>query len=119
MSGLVGWTAIRPMCSVFSRPISFHVNPPSVDLYTPRPGSTELRVLASPVPTQTCIVSDGAIAMAPIDDTASCSNTGVYEMPSFVVFQTPPPAAPTKKVCDGPGIPTMDVTRPSKTAGPI
>jgi len=36
----------------------------------------------------------------------------------LVVFQIPPPAAATKKVLDGLGMPTMSATRPSKFAGP-
>jgi hypothetical protein len=35
-----------------------------------------------------------------------------------VVFQMPPPAAATKNVLDGAGIPTTSATRPSKLAGP-
>src|SRR5919197_976585 len=39
-------------------------------------------------------------------------------MPAFVVFQMPPPAAATKNVFDGLGMPTISATRPSKLAGP-
>jgi hypothetical protein len=32
MLGFVGWTTMRPIACVFSRPINFQVMPPSVDL---------------------------------------------------------------------------------------
>src|SRR5688572_16749658 len=83
----------------------------------PQPGSIVLRELGSPVPSHTCMVSDGEIAMAPVDAHGYESNVGRKVMPPFVVFHTPPAAAETKNVAD-PGIPSMSVTRPSKLAGP-
>src|SRR5690348_17701678 len=77
-----------------------------------------LREFCSPVPAQTCIVSEGAMARAPIETTGSSSKTGRKVVPALVVFQIPPPAAATKKVLDGLGMPTMSATRPSKFAGP-
>src|ERR1043165_9411582 len=61
----------------------------------PSPIDTELRVHASPVPTQ--IVSGwlGSIVIAPIDCTACLSNTGLNVVPPSCDFQTPPDAAPT------------------------
>src|ERR1041385_7348663 len=118
MFGFVGCTTMRPMCWVFSRPIFFQVRPPSVLLKMPQPGSMVLREFCSPVPAQTCIVSDGAIASDPIATQRSRSNTGRNVVPLFVVFQMPPPAAATKNVFDGLGMPAMSAVRPSKFAGP-
>src|SRR5687767_2076315 len=105
------------MCCVFSRPIARQVKPPSVLLYMPQPGSMELREFGSPVPSQTCMVSEGAIAIAPVEAQGYVSNVGRNVMPPLVVFQTPPAAADTKNVAD-PGMASMSVTRPSKLAGP-
>src|SRR6185437_11997023 len=51
------------------------------------------REFCSPVPAQTCIVSDGAMARAPIETTGSLSKRGRKVTPALVVFQIPPPAA--------------------------
>jgi hypothetical protein len=48
----------------------------------------------SPVPTQTTLLSDGAIAIAPIDCAGCSSKTGFQWTPASVDFQTPPEAAP-------------------------
>src|SRR3954467_1979872 len=101
MFGFVGCTAMRPMACVFSRPIDFHVMPPSVDLKTPPPGEIVLREFGSPVPAHTCIVSLGAIANIPIEMTRWLSNTGRHVVPLFVDFHNPPPAAAAKNVFDG------------------
>src|SRR5687767_14630809 len=77
-----------------------------------------LRELGSPVPSQTCCVSDGAIAKAPVAATGYESNTGRNVTPPLVVFQMPPAAAATKNVFDGLGIAAMSEVRPSKFAGP-
>src|SRR5256885_11836454 len=103
---------MRPMRSVFSSPIAFHVMPPSADLKTPPPGSLGYLRLGSPVPAHTTCVSEGAIARTPIDATRLSSNTGRHVTPLFIVFQMPPAAAPTKRVLDGPGIPTTSERRP-------
>src|SRR5688500_19000109 len=64
---LVGCTTMRPMCCDLSRPIGFQVMPPSVLLNMPHPGSIELREFGSPVPRYTTFVSDGAMAIAPVE----------------------------------------------------
>ncbi len=66
--GSRGCTCSRPICSVSARPSDIHVLPPSVLLKTPHPGEIELREFCSPVPTYTVLVSDGAMAMSPIDE---------------------------------------------------
>src|SRR5712664_2131917 len=74
------------------------VFPPSSDLYAPSPHDELWRLFGSPDPTHTTDGSDGAIAMSPIVDTASLSNTGVHVVPLLVVFHTPPDATPTKTI---------------------
>src|SRR5260370_2262805 len=83
------------MWRVASSPIFFQVFPPSSDLYAPSPQEELCRLLGSPVPTHTTDQSDGAIAMSPIVDTLSFSNTRSHVVPLFVVFHTPPAAVPT------------------------
>src|SRR6266566_2525229 len=92
MLGLVGCTTMRPIAPDFSSPTRFHVSPPSVDLKMPQPGEIVLRESSSPVPAQTCVVSDGAIATSPIDTHFSLSKTGRKVVPALVVFQMPPAA---------------------------
>src|SRR2546428_7277700 len=118
MLGLVGCTTMRPMAPLFSRPISFQVSPPSVDLKMPQPGEMVLRESSSPVPAQTCEVSLGAMASSPIETQRWLSKTGRKVVPAFVVFQIPPAAAATKNVFEGLGIPTTLETRPPMLAGP-
>src|SRR5260370_22679103 len=83
------------MCRVASSPIFFQVFPPSSDLYAPSPQEELCRLFGSPVPTHTTDGSDGAIAVSPIVDTLSLSNTGSHVAPLLVVFQTPPEPVPT------------------------
>src|SRR6267154_4831421 len=64
----------------------------------PSPTETLFRVQDSPVPTQTVFGAWGSIAMAPIDCTGCLSKTGLYVVPPFTDFQTPPLAAPTYTV---------------------
>src|SRR6266404_7723489 len=64
----------------------------------PSPTETLFRVQDSPVPTQTVFGACGSMAMAPIDCTGCLSNTGLYVVPPFTDFQTPPLAAPTYTV---------------------
>src|SRR4051812_14916668 len=109
---------MRPICCVFSRPISVHVAPPFSDLYTPAPGSIVLRELGSPVPAHTVFVSDGAMASMPIEMMFLSSKIGRQVTPLFVLFQMPPPAAATKRVLEGPGMPTTSESRPWKLPGP-
>src|SRR5882762_9731382 len=61
-----GFTRILAMCSLSFRPILVQFSPPSVDLYTPSPTDTLLRVHGSPVPTQTVFGCEGSMATAPI-----------------------------------------------------
>jgi hypothetical protein len=70
------------------------VLPASVDLYTPFPMETLLRMKLSPVPTQTTLGSEGAMARAPIDCAGWSSKIGFQCTPPSVDFQTPPEAAP-------------------------
>src|SRR5262245_20256537 len=118
MLGSLGLTTMRPMAPLFSSPVRFQVSPPSVDLKIPQPGEIVLRESSSPVPAQTCAVSDGAIANSPMDTQRSPSNTGRNVVPAFVVFQMPPAAAATKNVRDGLGMPATLDTRPPMFAGP-
>src|SRR5437867_6296864 len=119
MLGLVGCTTMRPIAPDFSRPVRFHVRPPSVDLKMPQPGEIVLRESSSPVPAHTCIVSDGAMASSPIATHFSLSNTGRNVVPALVVFQIPPAAAATKNVFEGLGMPVTLDTRPPMFAGPM
>src|ERR1022692_3459257 len=94
----VGFTRIFAICSLSFSPTFVQFSPPSIDLYTPSPTDTLLRVHASPLPTQTIFEFEGSIATAPIDCTSSRSNTGLYVVPPFTDFHTPPLAAPTNTV---------------------
>src|ERR1700722_1345592 len=94
----VGSIKILAMCSLSFRPTLIQFSPPSVDLYTPSPTDTLLRTHDSPVPTQTVFVLEGSIATAPIDCTSSRSNPGLYVVPPFTDFHTPPLADPTNTV---------------------
>src|SRR6185369_10718577 len=84
----------------------------------PAPGSMVFLELGSPVPAQTVCVSDGAMASTPIEMMFLSSNTGRHVTPLLVLFQMPPPAAATKSVLDGPGMPTTSESRPMKLPGP-
>src|SRR5712671_234630 len=64
----------------------------------PSPTETLFRVQDSPVPTHTVFGACGSMAIAPIDCTGCLSNTGLYVVPPFTDFQTPPLAAPTYTV---------------------
>src|SRR6266581_6984165 len=110
---------MRPMWCVASSPIFFQVFPPSSDLYAPSPQDELCRLLGSPVPTHTTEGSDGAIAMSPIVDTLSLSNTGSQVVPLFVVFHTPPDAVPTYTMLGLLSTTAKSSMRPPITAGPI
>src|SRR5258708_37573347 len=84
----------------------------------PAPGSMVLREFGSPVPAHTVFVSDGAMASMPMEMMFLSSNTGRHVTPLLVLFQMPPPAAATKRVFDGPGIPTTSDRRRMNVAGP-
>src|SRR5437879_11660139 len=117
MIGLVGCTTMRPMAPVFSRPASFQVSPPSLDLKMPQPGEIVLREASSPVPAHRCGGWLGAIGSSPIEMQGWLSNTGWNDVPALVVFQIPPAAPATKNVFEGLGIPTTLDTRPPMLAG--
>src|SRR5438046_9543545 len=85
MFGLVGCTTMRPMAPVFSRPASFQVSPPSVDLKMPQPGEIVLRESSSPVPEQTCVVSLGAIASSHVGMQRWLAHRGQIEVPVLSV----------------------------------
>ena len=52
-------------------------------------------MLASPVPIQTTLLAEGAIATSPIDVDGPCSKTGRHAVASLSVFQSPPDAVAT------------------------
>src|SRR5579863_9189937 len=85
----------------------------------PSPQEELCRLLGSPVPTHTTAGSDGAIAMSPIVDTPSLSNTGSHVVPLFVVFHTPPDAVPTYTMFGLFSTTPKSSIRPPITAGPI
>ena len=80
-----------PIWKVLSRPIFCHVLPASVLLYAPSPYPTELRGLASPVPTQTMLGFDLAIATSPMATVDCLSNRMSKVVPLLTVFNRPPP----------------------------
>src|ERR1044071_8460614 len=95
-----------------------HVEPESVDLYTPSPMRSASRMAhASPVPAQTIEGFDGATASAPIACTFIESKTGRNVAPLSTDFQTPPDAAPTYHTRRSPGTPVIAAMRPP-SAGP-
>src|SRR4051812_43528396 len=76
------------------------------------------REFGSPVPAQIVFVSVGAMASMPMAMMFLSSKIGRQVVPLFVLFQMPPPAAATKSVFDGPGMPTTSERRPWKLPGP-
>src|SRR5512147_821407 len=98
MSEFLGFTLILPTVKVFSRPVRFHVFPPSVVLKTPQPALELLKIFASPVPTHTTSGLLGSIARSPIEAVGIPSKTGSKVVPSFTDFHTPPVADPTQIV---------------------
>src|ERR1035437_3939857 len=85
-------------------------------MYKPLPIDTVLRMLLSPVPTNTVLVLVGSIAIAPMD-WQYLSNSDLKEAPALVVFQTPPPAVPTYIVLPS-SVPVKAVMRPLIVPGP-
>src|SRR6266581_3654204 len=86
----------------------------------PSPTDVELRVHASPVPTQTVFRFFGSIAIAPIDCTGCLSKTGLYVVPAFCDFHTPPLAAPMYIVRRCPShAPSIAAMRPLIVAEPM
>src|SRR6267143_2004715 len=120
MSGLCGSMAMSlTPGSLFIFKTCDQVFPPSADLYAPSPHDELWRLFGSPVPTHTTEGSDGAIAISPMVDTASLSNTGVHVVPLLVVFHTPPAATPTKTRFGLLSTTAKSSIRPPITAGPI
>ena len=58
------------------------------------------------------------MASIPMEITRLSSKVGRQVMPLLVLFQIPPPAAATKTVLEGLGMPTTSERRPMKLAGP-
>ncbi len=58
------------------------------------------------------------MAMSPMVDTPSFSKTGSQVVPLFVVFHTPPEAAPTYTMFGLPSTTAKSSMRPPMTAGP-
>src|SRR2546430_11945394 len=86
----------------------------------PSPTEVELRVQASPVPTQMVFGLLGSMVMAPIDCTFSLSNTGLNRVPPSSDFHTPPEAAPTKTMVLPPSLRAATAaTRPDIAAEPM
>src|SRR5207247_5583238 len=94
-SGFAGSTTMRDIFPTSPSPANLQVLPASGEKNTPRPSTTSLRGLPSPVPTQTRFGLDGASAMAPTDAVGWSLKTASQELPPSVVFQTPPAPAPT------------------------
>ena len=81
---------MRAMTLLPSSPARVQVEPPSAERYTPLPQLELFRSFASPVPTHTTLASEGAMATAPIEATASFSKIPENVPPLSVVFMTPP-----------------------------
>src|SRR6266404_4293717 len=62
--------------------------------------------------------SEGATAIAPMDDMSCLSKSGVQFAPPSSVFQTPPATAPKYQVSGSPGTPSIASARPPRN-GPI
>src|SRR6266404_9605971 len=58
--------------------------------------------------------SEGATAIAPMDDMSCLSKSGVQFAPPSVVFQTPPATAPKYHVSGSPGTPSIASARPPR-----
>jgi len=75
--------------------IDFHVLPASSERYIPSPKEIFPRMSHSPVPTYSIEGSEGAIAIAPIDDAVNVvSEIENHDSPASSVFHMPPPVAP-------------------------
>src|SRR5205809_8067406 len=96
MFGSLGSMRIALVECVSRRPAYCHVLPASVDLKSPSPGITVLRMSASPVPTYRILGLEGATAIAPmlaLGPDSLPSEMFSHSAPS-VLFQTPPPTVP-------------------------
>src|SRR4029077_3290032 len=58
--------------------------------------------------------SEGATAIAPMDEMSCLSKSGVQFAPPSSVFQTPPATAPKYQVLGSPGTPAMAKARPPR-----
>src|SRR5438132_4512893 len=58
--------------------------------------------------------SEGATAIAPIDEISCVAKSGVQFAPPSTVFQTPPATAPKYQVFGSPGTPSMARARPPR-----
>src|SRR6266404_7949710 len=58
--------------------------------------------------------SEGATAIAPMDDMSCLSKSGVQFAPPSSVFQTPPATAPKYQVFGSPGTPSIARARPPR-----
>src|SRR5690348_4501583 len=85
----------------------------------PSPQEELWRLLGSPLPTHTTDGSEGAIAISPMVETPSLSNTGSQVVPLFTVFHTPPEAVPTYTIFGLLSTTAKSSIRPPITAGPI
>src|SRR5437870_5697225 len=86
----------------------------------PSPIEALLRVQASPLPTQTVFGFFGSMVTAPIDCTGCLSKTGLYVVPPFCDFHTPPLAAPMYTVRRDPSqTPSIAAMRPLIAAEPM
>src|SRR6266702_5600222 len=93
--GSNGSITMRVICPTSPKPMNCQLRPASGDMNTPRPSTTSLRGLPSPVPTHTTLGFEGAMATAPLDAVGWSLNTASQESPPSVVFHAPPAAAPT------------------------
>ena len=75
-------------------PVRSQSAPPSTVLYTPTPSYEDPSPAYSPVAAYTVFRSLGAMARAPIDIASSRLIVAYHDEPAFVVFHTPPSAAP-------------------------
>src|SRR5437899_4748136 len=60
------------------------------------------------------LCSEGATAIAPIDEISCLSKSGVQFAPPSTVFQTPPATAPKYQVLGSPGTPSIARARPPR-----
>src|SRR3977135_1630623 len=58
--------------------------------------------------------SEGATAIAPMDEMSCLSKSGVQFAPPSSVFQTPPATAPKYPACGSPGAPPIARARPPR-----
>src|SRR5436309_13518143 len=69
---------------------------------------------ASPVPTYTVLWSEGATAIAPMEEISCLSKSGIQFAPPSTVFQTPPATAPKYQVFGSSRTPSIAKARPPR-----